>query len=268
MTYPVGMDSPADWTRQLVNRRGALGLLGAAGAAVLAACGAKNSNGSGSTDSTSAPVDTTAVDTTPAETGGPFPSDGTNTNGSGGKADILHDARAFRRDIRSDLDGRNKQDGTDLDLQVTVVDTAGKAREGVAVYVWHCNADGAYSGYSAAMSNVDHGKNSFLRGVQVTDKDGNAKFTTIVPGRYSGRAFHIHFEVWDSKKLGSLMLTSQMASNDDAIEQIYTEIGYGKALAAVTHNAQDNVFSDGMDRQMITWAKVDGKYAAYFNAVT
>ncbi len=36
---------------------------------------------------------------------------------------------------------------------------------------------------------------TWLRGVQLTDVHGVAKFTTIYPGFYSGRAPHIHVRV-------------------------------------------------------------------------
>jgi protocatechuate 3,4-dioxygenase beta subunit len=37
---------------------------------------------------------------------------------------------------------------------------------------------------------------SYLRGVQVTDSNGQVTFTTIYPACYSGRWPHIHFEVF------------------------------------------------------------------------
>jgi hypothetical protein len=36
---------------------------------------------------------------------------------------------------------------------------------------------------------------TFLRGIQTTNSDGNVTFTTIYPGWYQGRATHIHVEV-------------------------------------------------------------------------
>jgi len=35
----------------------------------------------------------------------------------------------------------------------------------------------------------------WLRGYQLTDAGEHAKFTTIYPGWYSGRAVHIHFKI-------------------------------------------------------------------------
>lgn len=35
-------------------------------------------------------------------------------------------------------------------------------------------------------------EDNFLGGHQMTDENGTAKFTTIYPGWYEGRAIHIH----------------------------------------------------------------------------
>ncbi len=208
-------------------------------------------------DSTSTSVaDETTCAATPEETGGPFPADGSNQNGDGALADLLHDPRAVRADIRSDLDGTNTQDGVPMTLQLRVVDTAGSCRAvaGAAVYLWHCNRDGNYSTYNSPMNGGDFSDRSFLRGVQVTDANGVVTFTTILPGRYDGRAFHIHFEVYDGSDLSSAtkVLTSQIALEDGYIDALYAQVGYTEAAGNITHNSSDNVFRDGVSRQLMT----------------
>ena len=159
-------------------------------------------------------------------------------------------------DIRGDLDGSNVQDGVPMTLRVRVVDTASscKAVAGAAVYVWHCNKDGVYSAYNSPMNGGDESARSYLRGVQVTDANGDVTFRTILPGRYQGRAFHIHFEVYrGAEPTGSAkVLTSQMAADDAFIDQLYASVGYSAAARNVTHNGEDNVFSDGVDTQLLT----------------
>lgn len=267
-------DSPN--TRSLMDRRRALGLLGLGSVALIAAC-ADDGGASGTTasaapdtttggttagtsaDTTTSPATTpdtaAAVDadtTTPGETGGPFPSDGSNDTGNGETADVLHDSRAVRSDIRGDLDGSNVQDGTPLTLRVrTVQQGSGAALAGAAVYVWHCNRDGQYSGYDSAMLGGDFSDRSFLRGVQVADADGWTAFQTILPGRYQGRAFHIHFEVFDDAAYTTKLLTSQMAMDDALIDSLYADAGYDEALRADTDNAADGVFADGVDHQLL-----------------
>lgn len=249
----------------MLSRRRALTLFGLGSAAVLVGCsqgsdavpgpsavaddgstGAATTAPTGDAASTAAP--TTA---TPSETGGPFPADGSNDNGDGATADVLHDPRAVRTDIRSDLDGSNTQDGAPLTLRTRVV-SGGAPLAGAAVYVWHCNRVGQYSGYSSRMLGGDFSDRSYLRGVQVTDDDGWVTFSTILPGRYPGRAFHIHFEVYSDASYTSKVLTSQMAVDDDLIDRLYSEAGYTESLSADTDNARDNVFADGVEHQLLT----------------
>ncbi|MEN9821896.1 MAG: hypothetical protein RLZ04_322 [Actinomycetota bacterium] len=247
-----------------VSRRSALALLGLAGVGAVAGFGvvalvsgdetspsSSSATGAGaSTVEPSATADAPAVNTlggavddlslTPGETSGPFPADGSNG------ADVLHDSRALRSDIRTDLDGANEQAGTPLDLAVTVLDGAtGERVAGAAVYVWHCNKDGEYSAYPSG---------SYLRGAQPTDANGVARFTTVLPGRYPGRAFHVHFRVYSDTTFATELLTSQMAMDDAEIDALYADAGYDSALAADTDNAEDNVFADGVDHQMMVVA--------------
>jgi protocatechuate 3,4-dioxygenase beta subunit len=291
-----------------IDRRRALRLLGLGGIAALAACSTSSPSSSSeaavpstgpsttqvpsigpsttlapsttvggaaaTTSTTAAPVATTAaVDpaaSTPGETGGPFPADGTNGNGAGATADVLSDRRSVRRDIRGDLDGSNVQDGVPTRLSVRVVQKGnGAPLAGAAVYVWHCNRLGKYSAYNSSMNGGDFSARSFLRGVQIADADGRVTFDTVLPGRYQGRAFHIHFEVFRDGTYGSKLLTSQMAVDDKVIDTLYGgATGYAEALRADTDNARDNVFSDGVNRQLLeVRGDVTGGLAMAFTAV-
>lgn len=261
--------------RPSLDRRTALGLLGLGGVALLAGCAsdgaadpsstaattdAPSTTGSSSTTGATdtAATSSSAVDTssiTPSETAGPFPADGSNDNGAGQTADVLSDGRSVRTDIRADLDGSNVQDGVPFELTMHVVrQSDGTPLVGGAVYVWHCNKDGAYSGYSSRMLDGDYSARSFLRGVQVTDANGAVTFRTILPGRYQGRAFHIHFEVFADSTYADKVLTSQMAIDDAFIDQLYAQAGdaYATSLRNDTDNGQDNIFSDGVEHQLLT----------------
>lgn len=192
---------------------------------------------------------------TPRETAGPFAADGTNDNGDGERADVLNDARSVRRDIRSDLDGSNTQEGVPLALAMTVLDDAtGRALPGAAVYVWHCNKEGLYSGYKSSMLGGDYSDRSYLRGVQIADANGIVNFQTILPGRYRGRAFHVHVAVYADGTYGQKLLTSQFAVDDDRIDALYAEAGYASALDADTDNGDDGVFRDGVEHQLMRLA--------------
>ena len=110
------------------------------------------------------------------------------------------DLDLVRRDI---TEGRP---GVPFDLAVKVVDaTSCEPLEGAAVDVWHCDAEGAYSG-------VQGDSGTFLRGVQMTGADGVADFTTIFPGWYTGRAVHVHLKV---ALAGDDVHTGQLFFDDD-----------------------------------------------------
>lgn len=76
-----------------------------------------------------------------------------------------------------------------IEVQFVNVDDCSPV-EDIVIDLWHCNATGVYSGVSAVgQAGVD---TTWLRGVQITDKEGVASFDTIFPGHYGGRTNHIH----------------------------------------------------------------------------
>jgi protocatechuate 3,4-dioxygenase beta subunit len=93
--------------------------------------------------------------------------------------------------------------GVPLRLRIAVADAnACTPLANAAVDLWHCDAQGYYSGVAArpgggASQEAGAGSESgtFLRGIQLTDADGLAEFTTIYPGWYAGRTVHIHMKV-------------------------------------------------------------------------
>ncbi len=186
----------------------------------------------------------------PEETAGPYPGDGTNG------ANALALSGIVRQDIRASLAGASGvADGVPLTVTLTVVNGQNDCAPlaGYAVYLWHCDRDGNYSMYSAAVSSEN-----YLRGVQETDENGQVTFTTIFPGCYSGRWPHIHFEVYPSLDVATSgnnkVATSQLALPEDACIDAYATDGYDASLrnlAAITLDT-DNVFSDGAELQIPT----------------
>ena len=143
-----------------LSRRQALAGLGSVSlATVLAACGGDDDD-----EGPAAQVETTdgnafddaATCTQTAElTEGPF----------------YFDVDQIRSDIRED------REGAELRLGVRVRDAAAcEPLADAVVDVWHCDATGNYSAEGE----------TYLRGAQVTNKDGVAEFTTIYPGWYPG----------------------------------------------------------------------------------
>jgi len=83
--------------------------------------------------------------------------------------------------IRSDI--REDKDGTPLTVTFNVsevTDSTCAPFEGATVEIWHCDAQGQYSGVTDP--GFDTSEETWLRGAQVTDANGVATFTTIYPG--------------------------------------------------------------------------------------
>src|SRR5439155_7551450 len=101
---------------------------------------------------------------------------------------------------------------------------------------------------------------TFLRGVQTTDANGQVTFTTIYPGWYAGRATHIHVDVYRG---GTIVKTTQIAFPEDVSRAVYASGVYASKGQNSTTNAGDNVFYDGTTGEMATVSgNTDGGYTA------
>ncbi len=89
----------------------------------------------------------------------------------------------------------------------------------------------------------------FLRGVQLTNKDGLAQFTTVYPGWYSGRAIHIHLKAHlggtaDPYSTGHVAHTGQLFFPEDLTERVAKLEPYSTRLAIHrTTQAEDQIFN-------------------------
>ena len=210
--------------------------------------------GSGSTGTVTTPT-TGACTVIPEETGGPYPADGTNTNG-GSIVNVLNQSGVVRSDIRASFNGATGvAAGVPLTIKLQLLNASGSCATlaGYAIYLWHCDRDGLYSLYSSGVT----GQN-YLRGVQETDSAGNLAFTTIFPGCYAGRMPHVHFEVYPSvakaASAANRIKTSQFTFPMATLNEVYAASGYTASvrnLAQISY-ATDNVFSDGSSLQMAT----------------
>ena len=234
-------------------RRAALGALGAVGAASLAACRSAGSTlapvaGNDATAAASrveaalANTSTTSCVITAVETAGPFP-----------LVSVLDNPALVRRDI---TEGKS---GIPLTLTLKIVDhdKACAALSGAAVYIWHCDADGEYSGYSTH-ERGSRARETFLRGVQLTGGDGRVRFTTIFPGWYVSRLTHIHVQIF----LAGTALSSH------AVAAATTQLCFPEAVTAAAYDnaalypqgqnhgtpsyASDPVFGNGIGTELLT----------------
>ena len=245
---------------QTIERRRALLWLAGAGAVSLLGCGggddkssSTSTSSSGSSSSSSSSTGSSSSSTSscaviPEETAGPYPGDGSNQS-SGSTSNVLTLSGIVRSDIRTSVgDASGTAAGVPMTVTLTLVNTNSSCANlaGYAIYLWHCNRDGKYSLYSSGIT----GEN-YLRGVQVTDSNGQVTFTTIFPACYSGRWPHIHFEVYPSLALATRVANvskiSQIALPQAACSAVYATTGYSASVSNLSQVslATDNVFSDG-----------------------
>jgi len=260
---------------RLADRRRALKWFAGAGtAALVAGCGGSGSDTSDAVTvvsggtATATPTPTTTVTPTPTptsttttaciadptETAGPYPADGTNTS-SGSTSNALTVSGIVRSDIRpSFISSTTVATGVKvvLTLRVVNVNATCAPLAGYAVYLWHCDRTGNYSLYGTSTA-----AESYLRGVQVTDVNGEVTFTTIFPAAYSGRYPHMHFEVFSSLANATggrySVLTSQLAMPAAACTAVFADTTtYPGSATRFTQTAigNDNVFGDNTAAQI------------------
>ncbi|MBL8594804.1 MAG: intradiol ring-cleavage dioxygenase [Devosia sp.] len=134
------------------------------------------------------------------------------------------------------------QTGVATTVKLQIVDGSCQPVEGARVDIWHCNAEGLYSGYANQTGGVDTSGQTFLRGTLFAGANGIVEFQTIYPGWYAGRTTHIHFKVFLDEKT---VLTGQLFF-PDALSQFiyqnvepYTSHGHDRDVL----NANDNIAS-------------------------
>jgi protocatechuate 3,4-dioxygenase beta subunit len=227
----------------LLTRRRALGLLGAAGlGAVAAACG-------GDSSSSGAGARTTTTAVTPSSTAGAGSSSSASCvlTPEATEGPFYLDADLVRSDI---TEGKA---GTPVELAITVVDADGCAPvRDATVDIWHCDAEGVYSGFESASTGGPGGGGSgatdstrFLRGTQVTGADGVVTFRTIYPGWYRGRAVHIHMKVHVDS---STRHTGQLFFADDLNESVFAASPYADRGSPDMRNDDDDIYGEAGGR--------------------
>jgi len=160
------------------------------------------------------------------------------------------DDQLNRSDIRIDPSDESVKEGVLLNLVFRVFDVnTSKCTpiEGAQVDVWHCDALGVYSGVSDP--SFDTSGQKWLRGYQLTDEDGVARFITIYPGWYSGRTVHIHFKIrTDPEAEQGYEFTSQLFFDEEVSDLVHAQEPYASKGYRNTLNSDDNIFqgSDGL----------------------
>lgn len=255
------MDNDDKQVGQVLNRRDVLKLLGLGSAAsILAACAPEVA---ATLSPTTSPA--TAIPATQAVAGAASTTAVTNTaipmcvvRPELTEGPYFVDEMLNRSDIREDTSDGSVTEGSPLELtfNVTQVGTNGcTPLPGAQVDIWHCDANGVYSDVQSAVGQT------FLRGYQATDINGVAKFTTIYPGWYPGRAVHIHFKI----RIDNHEFTSQLFFDDAFTDQVYLQEPYAERGERNPRNAGDNIYNSGGSQLVLNVIPSGAGYTASFD---
>jgi len=176
------------------------------------------------------------------------------------------DERLNRSDIRTDPTDGRVSPGTLLALTLLVSRlNAGDCQPlpDAQVDLWHCDAQGVYS--DVQDPGFDTIGKKFLRGYQITDARGEARFITVYPGWYPGRTVHIHFKIRTAPVAKrSFEFTSQLYFDDELTDRVHTVPPYAARGRRTTRNQHDWIFRRGGDRLILGTAAAADGYAATF----
>jgi protocatechuate 3,4-dioxygenase beta subunit len=160
--------------------------------------------------------------------------------------------------VRADI--TEGKPGVPLKLRVALVDAKRcTPLINASLDIWHCDAQGVYSGFTANGGGFGHGPGGpppdtfgfgpppgggpardggppprghhaldatrFLRGIQATDANGMVEFSTIYPGWYEGRTIHVHLKVHTG---GHVAHTGQLFFPEDVTARIAKLQPYSK----------------------------------------
>lgn len=170
----------------------------------------------------------------PSETPGPFPLDLTDNN------------FYFRQDIREN------RDGVQLNQKIKIIGLDNcLPMQNVRVNIWHCDKGGSYSGYSTQAGNTTNEVGqTWLRGYQITDANGEVELITIFPGWYNGRVCHIHFQVFVSSSYSAVSQLTYDHATKNALYAANSSI-YTKGADPLSP-ADDGIFSGNYQYQLAT----------------
>jgi protocatechuate 3,4-dioxygenase beta subunit len=179
------------------------------------------------------------------------------------------DEKLDRSDIRSDPSTNAVKPGVPLALTFLVSHVSGggcAALVGATVDVWHCDALGVYSDSTDPNFGSTKGT-KFLRGYQTIDASGTARFTTIWPGWYQGRAVHVHFKIRTTVANGQVSdFTSQLFFDETMNDRIFAQAPYSQnGASGRLRNEGDGIFQGSGGKLTLAPAKTADGYAATFD---
>jgi protocatechuate 3,4-dioxygenase beta subunit len=216
-----------------------------AGSSTTSITGSTTTSGTGTsgTDATTATTAVTTIDCVlvPEMTEGPY----------------YLDLDLVRSDITED------RVGAPLALTIVVASVDGCSPiQDAAVDLWHCDAEGIYSGFVAASTGQGSGTDDsiFLRGTQLTDADGRVTFQTLYPGWYTGRTVHMHMKVHVG---GNQIHTTQLFFDDAFTDQVYAATEpYTSRNNRDLLNSDDGIYGGGGEATTLLVTADGDAYAA------
>ena len=244
-------------TARKISRRKALGLIGAAGAAALVGYGLFGQPGSKETspEGPRAGKDANSIScvVTPSQTEGPY----------------FVDDKLNRSDIRSNPANNLVKDGVQLRMKINVYRVDGgfcTPFTNALVDIWQCDALGVYSDVLDQAGMFDTRGQKFLRGYQITDKNGTVEFMTIYPGWYRGRTVHIHFKIRTNPAgQQGYEFTSQFYFDESITNEVLAKVPYSGKPGRDTTNATDGIFRESGAQLMLRLTKDGQGYLGIFD---
>jgi protocatechuate 3,4-dioxygenase beta subunit len=154
--------------------------------------------------------------------------------------------------------------GSPLRLGLRLRGARDDAIAGADVEIWHCDAEGRYSGYPPSVPGVVVDATpvrptylpdeTFLRGRQTSDEVGAVEFRTIYPGWYPGRTVHVHLLVHTPAR----SYVSQLYFPEDVTAEVFSLDPYrARGLPDTTH-ATDGIFATGGQPAVLEIGAQDG----------
>jgi len=252
---------------QLLDRREAVRLLALSGAALIVGCKPSGRSSGAALGESASSVSTASTSTAalpacvakPELTVGPY----------------FLDKQLNRSDIRIEPTTKAVKPGAPLVLTFNVKQIANgqcTPLKDAMVDVWHCDAAGQYSGFNDNMVGFNTVGQKFLRGYQVTDSSGVARFTTIYPGWYRGRTVHIHFKIRTpaeaalaDEQAKAYEFTSQLFFDDAFTDNVFTRQPYAAKGQRDLRNSNDGIFQQSGGALTLNVAQSGAGYAGTFD---
>ncbi|HSA57369.1 MAG TPA: intradiol ring-cleavage dioxygenase [Gemmatimonadaceae bacterium] len=242
---------------RILSRREVLAALGMAGVGMLATrvSGHASDARVGSTSWHAGALHVPACVVRPEQTEGPY----------------FVDERINRGDIRADPTTGAVKEGLPLELELRVFRVGPGACEplpGAMVDVWQCDALGVYSDVRDMNARFDTSGQKFLRGYQLTDASGSARFTSVYPGWYEGRTVHIHFKIrTDAAASRGREFTSQLYFDDAVTDRVLARAPYAsKGTNGRIRNERDGIYRrQGGPQLMLALTERDAGYQGTFD---